>query len=401
MNSAISKSLVNWFHLKLSIYPESPTSYEELRYLTVVIPSYCRQPFLLRQIVYWMNTPATLIILDGSPEPLPLDLLNLSDKKLKLTYVHNPVHPIDRLDDLPRLIKTKYVVMCGDDEFHLQCGLRKAIQRLEEKLDEIGCMGQSLRYFISKDKSNIVYGMGYPHFKYEVQSVNPRVRFKQAMEQYNAATPYAVMRKEVWLEAAVSSTKTACKEVWEVQQALTTYSAGKFSTVDVVYWLRSDENPPIADTDIYKNVSFPEWLQSRVYASERKKVIGSIAAVLKKYGDISMAKAESLAHDGLRMFCHFHQNAYPEVVISLADKIKSLLRIFLKSVLSAGVYKKIKFFYKPQLDSIEIRPDIIGPRGDLDSHLCGSLFLYNAETDNALIAIESLVLDFYKNTDFK
>ena len=50
-----------------------PTSFDNtclsiLSDVTIVIPSYCRQPFLRRQFNYWSPFPCKIIVLDGSPK---------------------------------------------------------------------------------------------------------------------------------------------------------------------------------------------------------------------------------------------------------------------------------------------------------------------------------------------
>ena len=42
-----------------------------LERLTVFVPSFGRPEFILRQLVYWSGTAAHLLILDGSPDPIP------------------------------------------------------------------------------------------------------------------------------------------------------------------------------------------------------------------------------------------------------------------------------------------------------------------------------------------
>ncbi len=42
-----------------------------LERLTVFVPSFGRPEFILRQLVFWSGTAAHLLILDGSPDPIP------------------------------------------------------------------------------------------------------------------------------------------------------------------------------------------------------------------------------------------------------------------------------------------------------------------------------------------
>ena len=52
-------------------------NYDLLSKLTIVIVSYDRQRFLLRQAVYWGYSRANIIIVDGSPTPLTDRMCNV------------------------------------------------------------------------------------------------------------------------------------------------------------------------------------------------------------------------------------------------------------------------------------------------------------------------------------
>ena len=96
--------------------------------LTIIIPSYNRPKDLERQILFWDNTDATVIILDGSTTPL------LTKHKLpsNITYYHLPISFAKRLAFSRSLIKTKFVVMLADDELYLPSALNSSIKFLQK-----------------------------------------------------------------------------------------------------------------------------------------------------------------------------------------------------------------------------------------------------------------------------
>jgi glycosyltransferase domain-containing protein len=389
--------LERWFLSRISVPCEGEHAADPLEKLTVIVPSYCRQPFLLRQIVYWMHPPVKIIILDGSPEPLSSHLIDSVSSHQHITYLHNPVHPADRLYAAQHRINTPYSVLLGDDEFHLRSGLRKAVFYLEKNSEFIGCMGQSIKFYVSQEKAQIYYGSGYAHLKYEVSAESILDRFEYAMEYYNAATCYAVLRTEIWKDSWANLVKTSCHDVFEPQQALLTYAAGKFSTIDHIYWLRSYENESIADHGQFKHLSFPSWFASVAYADERRKVVTAIAAVIQKYARLPAPEAESAARDGLEMFCRFYQRYYHPPSLFSWVRIKGVLSFWLRSVIPPSLYRAMKNRILPDasLDMVQLAD--IGKKEALALESCKKLFKFEAETGTELQAIESLIFDFYRH----
>lgn len=397
MSENISPSLERWFLSRISAPNVGRGTADPLEKLTVIVPSYCRQPFLLRQIVYWMHAPMKVIILDGSPEPLSSQLLKSIEPLSNITYLHNPVYLTERLAAAGRMIGTPYAVLLGDDEFHLHSGLRNAVQHLQENPGVAGCIGQSIKFYISKHNSRIAYGSGYSHFKYEAWAGSVLKRFEHAMEHYNAATCYAVLRTDIWKDSWAAVVKTSCKDVVEVQQALATYGAGKFSTVDRIQWLRSYEVVPVTDHNHFKILSFPSWWTSAVYADERRKVAAAIAAVIQKYAHLPIAEAESTARNGLEMFNRFYQHSYPAPSLFSRPRMKGILVTFLKAVMPVDFYRVLKNRIVPAVELDPLQFADIGGREALAREACKSLFKFEAETDRELQAIESLIFDFYKH----
>ena len=113
----------------------------ELSSLTVVVPSWQRQDYLLRQIRYWSASSASLVIVDGSRLPLPDRIRSAVEAHPRITYRHDLLSQADRLRLAGGLIKSPYAVMLGDDEFHLPAGLSASIRVLDYDQKLVGCMG--------------------------------------------------------------------------------------------------------------------------------------------------------------------------------------------------------------------------------------------------------------------
>ncbi len=123
-----------------------------LKNLTIVIPSYNRQSYLIRTIKYWSDKKVKIIILDGSKNSLK--------KKIKITsknitYIHNPVGLYSRLLSSSKKVKTKYVMLGCDDEFYIPSALEKCLRYLSLKKDYGCCTGRALGFNYKDGK---VYG---------------------------------------------------------------------------------------------------------------------------------------------------------------------------------------------------------------------------------------------------
>ncbi len=396
MTADITNSLELWFLAQIETKCKNKAQEEDtLNELTVVIPSYGRQAFILRQIIYWMQKPVNVIFLDGSPNPLPSRLQSSIQGKLEITYLHNPVGPVERVAMVKGLITTPYAVMLGDDEFHLFSGLRKAIEYLQTNEDYVGCIGQSIRFYVANQASEIIYGCGYPHFGYNANSDLPIERFSYAMEPYNAATCYAVTRTQVWQDSWCSLLTTSCKDTWEIQHSLLTYAAGKLFALDQIYWLRSDENVSVADTH-HSRISFPKWWLSARYEHERREIMVALACSLEKYTKVPRTLAESTAQAGWEMFFQFYKRNQPASKLLTRGRLKGVVVGVLRRLFPGQLYFAIKYRLTanrpPASESIQAD---LGTREQLAQAMNSRLFAYDDDTDNDLREVESLLIDFY------
>lgn len=247
--------------------------YEQLKQLTVIIPTYERQDVLLRQVAYWGNSQATVVIVDGSSSPLPRDVLSAIGKLLNLRYLYSPTPMHDRLRLASEHIQTPYAVMHGDDEFFLKSSLCRVIDRLDADSGLSACNGQSIGFkYVTQDGAGSVeyYDAGYTHWRYAVEGGSAKDRLLFAMNSYNAATSYAVLRAPVWANSWGDVREWTSPYAGEMYQAIATYLAGRLETIDEPLMLRSGENPPVSSASSFnRRLQFYDWWQSPQYKSER------------------------------------------------------------------------------------------------------------------------------------
>lgn len=323
---------------------ENTIEFEALENLTVIIPSYERQDFLLRQLIYWKGTKVKLIIADGSKIPIDAEILKQIPTSLQVTYLHNQASFSERLNMAAAHINTQYAVLSGDDEFLLKYGLCCAMQKLQQEPSLVACIGQSLGFYLPGSNVDVSYGTGYPHWKYEIRQDDQAERLRAAMINYTAATCYAVQRADTWRRSWGSVRNWTSPYVAEVQQAISTYLSGKLSTVDEVYWMRAYENKPISIKGSNRTLSFEEWWTSNKFVSERNEFVDTLVKEAAKTGKVDLVQAHRLIEEAIETFLapeHQRRSALSGLA-ALAALLRSQAGKILKMVLSEGQFIKLR-----------------------------------------------------------
>lgn len=269
--------------------------------LTVVVPSFGRPEFILRQLVYWSGTSARLLILDGSPDPIPESVRDAVDGRKELGYMHRPVGLDERLHEACDLIGTDYTVLGGDDEFLLRRGLAEAVDVLDREQTHVACMGQSLSFVPSPDGRYLGFGPGYPHRGFVNTDPDVRQRVLYAMSRYNAITCYAVTRTDTWRLTWGEALDWSSVYAMEVQHAISSWLSGGLITTDQIYWLRSGENPSVRDLK-EQHLTFTDWWSDPVYASEVSRFQGLLADHAVAVGAADPSLASQIVSEAIEVF---------------------------------------------------------------------------------------------------
>ncbi|MEE3354492.1 MAG: TIGR00180 family glycosyltransferase [Actinomycetota bacterium] len=264
--------------------------------LTVVVPSMNRQDYLLRQIRYWASSSVSLIVVDGSTQPLDDRVRSAIGGHRRLTYLHEQSSFADRLNLASGLIETPYSVMLGDDEFHLPSGLCASLSVLEADPDLVGCMGQALSFSPVGQYRRIVFARVYPSLHgYGIRHSDPADRLIAAMSDYTMATCYAVLRTPIWQRSWGSLEEYSSGAAQELQQAMAVHLLGPISTTSHIQWLRSIENPnlPLTPEEEDGKIWFPEWWESPRFMAERSRYTTTLATAVT--GELAVGHEECSA----------------------------------------------------------------------------------------------------------
>jgi len=305
--------------------------------LTIVIPTYNRHKYLLRSIKYWSDCDVDVIILDGGSSALE----ELSLKKLppNISYHHLPIGILERLKIASNLIKTKYSILLGDDEFFIPSALNSAIKSLDSDPELVACCGQSLGFWPGKlrswtpKKKILLSYIVYPERKFYLPNHNDsQHRMNEHMENFSPNGIYAVVRSPEWKKiiSIIAEETFSVHALFELQFELAISFFGKTKILDELFWIRSAENKGIP---FEGDISFERWWTDPNKSLERLRFLQITADGLSNANtsatDIIEYLTESL--NSYLKFSNASELSYltklkNNLFISLPDKLQIILK---------------------------------------------------------------------------
>jgi glycosyltransferase domain-containing protein len=259
---------------------QNSTKYSNLLNLTIVIPTFNRQEFMMRQIAYWKNSGVTMIILDGSNTPVDRELNKHLESDDKINYIYDTSSLTKRLSLASKYLKTKYTVYCSDDDFLLPLGLSKSIEALENDNKAVASVGQTLRFNYLRN-NKISYGSCYQYESFYTSKDNYIQRLEYAANNYTAATCFAVMRTDIWIKSWGNIPSYSSSQVLELFQAFTVYISGNLLIQDQLYLLRTLENLPLSSIDNNREISSYDWCTLNEHRKEKEDFISRCILQIK------------------------------------------------------------------------------------------------------------------------
>jgi glycosyltransferase domain-containing protein len=279
--------------------------------LSIVIPSYNRPNFLMRQFNYWSDTNVHLIFLDGSNSSIGRSERNLIAKKKNATYIQMRGSVGERLQLARDVISTPYTLSCNDDDLYFKSGVFKAIELLNKQPDLVACRGQNIRAHISNDKSDIKYSQMFNRYeKFNVTQNLATERIKYAFSDYNGASLFAVLRTWVWKKSWVEgyNMNFSSTNVSEFFQNISVYIQGKLISLDMPYLLETNENTVVNTTSDNRDLLFSKWILSESYQSEREVFVHTLALEMSKKENISLWDSKNVIIGSLVTYLKLHEN---------------------------------------------------------------------------------------------
>ena len=303
----------------------SPVGPEALSQLTLVIPSFRRQDYLMRQVVYWAHSRATLIIVDGSPQSIGPRAEAFVRGIPNIVYVHSGDTYVNRIRQASGLVRTPYAMCLADDDLFLMTGLGHAIECLNARPDLTICVGQAIAIdFDHRAGRASFFPYGASLRNYQVVHPDASERIRLGIDNYRAATCYAVVRSPAFAEIWRDIQPTSCPWTIEYEHAIGTYTVGSLAAVDDVYWLRSSECESIMPV----RPDFATWWSTQEYRSECIRYVNRQAAKLVRCSSLTEQEARDVVLEAVEYIVRGRHTGLmnPSASVSMVGRFMSVIR---------------------------------------------------------------------------
>lgn len=273
---------------------EHPKPYK----LSIIIPTYERPTYIARAVSYWMGSDFKVHVLDGSKQPN--DVIRARCEGTNIDYHWLPRSVQQRLSKITEHIDTEYTVMCGDDEFLLKSTISTLIEHLDEDPSLGSCCGQSVLF--NHTREGIQYKREYASF-HQRQSLSPiaEARIESHFRPYAPSTIYAVMRSTIWKYAMARCMVYTFKpyDIEELLFEIIAVTKGRTKCIPELYWLRSQENEPVRNSEGNTLIT-ADWWNDSAYKDDVEKSMRLFDDVTDEHGNVP--NDQSYVEKGLSIY---------------------------------------------------------------------------------------------------
>ena len=190
---------------------------QQLAKLTVVVLTVNRPGYLRGVIKYWSQWPVTLLILDGSDQPVEAASLRAGEARLIL---HSEIPISGRFRFAASQLDTPYACLHSDDDFTLARGAAQTISWMNDK-PEISCVASDV-FMFSEDRTGNLWHPGRT-----LTSRMPNERIAEHLAHYRFSYFYGIQRSNqlsIALDAVAAA--TGCQEFIEYPNIAAGYELG-------------------------------------------------------------------------------------------------------------------------------------------------------------------------------
>ena len=278
--------------------------------ITIIIPTYKRHDYVLRQMSLLSSCPVLVHVLDGSD--VGLDAIQLASKPENVIYHHLPI-PVDaRFKFALDLIKTPYAALLSDDDIFLPKGLNACVDFLDKNPEFVSCVGRCMGFKVehNKLKAHLVY----PYMHHRILDEEDVIkRIKKHLNPYSPSTVFSVMRASAWKNSIRAMSENVYSSVYsaEVMFEVMTSVQGKSQVLPILMWLRSFENEPVDNNEWSRKLSFYDWYKDKKYVKEVEEYNHNLALELTRihgWKDSDAAKGASDCFNEYIRYCDIPRN---------------------------------------------------------------------------------------------
>jgi len=322
-----------------------------LKELTLVVPTYNRQQYALKQMRFWSGSPITLHILDGTNEPIKKE--ELKGIRNNVQYHHLPCIFEERVGRAIEFIDTPYVAFLSDDEYFIPSALEKCIEYLKNNKDFGACIGMCMGFHSAKKglHGRPMYDSWKGTGCFE-ETGGERIIAK--MKQNDSPVYYSVQRADVWKQsiALLPKYKFSCPWVQEFQFEIAICYQGKSIVLNELMWLRNTETGPVNYDKWNRKLGFDTWMKDPQYADEVKILYENTTMNLARIDGAdkgTVLKELKLSVDAL--LNRYENNHLPSAVGTVRIKLMGSVPKELRKMLNLA---RVTLTWKPIMKAAEL-----------------------------------------------
>lgn len=248
--------------------------------VTLIIPTYQHPENILRLLLYYSAHPITLVIADGSPQPM-----NIASSgelvKAKWFYFNIPGANtiLDRLKVATNLVSTEYFAFLDDGDLIFGSGLDSGVRTLTHLKEEslycgrVGAWKSRVKTSLGNDVNAFV-NWGHWTQVYENTNSNVSERMTSMISGMRSANYYyTLMRRDRYLDCFREMLELSISNADAVELIWCGLLAGTsgLSIKNIPFWMRGDT--PAVSHELYgKAAKRSEW----VYPAFAEEIDGAI-----------------------------------------------------------------------------------------------------------------------------
>jgi glycosyltransferase domain-containing protein len=237
----------------------------DLRDVTVVILSRGREAELSKTLKFWSQFDISVLVLHNTEKPLESAI-----SATKLKYVVAKVPYGERCGLVAKYLKTKYAVLCSDDEVFLPSALMemKCLLDEEPELTSVGALTVAVGKYGPSITGTFTYSGMRGYFNLED---SPICRLNHHFNQdngYRNGAIYRLMRKDLMASTMNLFSQLAqfsTPYIYEVSGEIFVNAFGKTKYIETVYWLRNWINSPVGHKNWNRKLYFKDWVEQDQY----------------------------------------------------------------------------------------------------------------------------------------
>ncbi|MFC1952765.1 TIGR00180 family glycosyltransferase [Chloroflexota bacterium] len=317
----------------------------------IIIPTYNRPAYLKRILHYYNDCKIgyQIIVADSSTyENKELNyriIKQFPDLDILYTGKYpNSIEANRKIFQVLELIKTKYCVICGDDDFITPNGINQSADFLENNQDFSVVQGYYVAFRIqNKVEKELQFEWKYTDSNQSIVFPDSEDRTSYHLSNYAVTTFYGVHRTNL-LKMIFSESLKYSDDFYfgELLLTMLTLIYGKLKCLNILFAVRDSPVTHMYSPHI-KQESLADYIKVGTYQEKYARFVDCLSTHLSLQAQIDIEKSEEIINDA--MSTYLKKYVFPNIKTPWTTKISmSMERLNLPGWLDEGIRKAYRRF---------------------------------------------------------